>query len=102
MQLDLKEVNEILEYFENVEPYYLDKGQIDYKTGLKYELIEKVLVKDHMELSGYNGQTDYIFKINDSLYIKVSHISDSYGDFKSTSVRFVVPKEVTKTEFKNI
>lgn len=102
MQLDLKEVNEILEYFENADPYCLDQGKVNYNSPIKYTLIEKILVKEHTERQDYQGQTDYIFKIKDTLYVKVSAISDSYGDFDTVQVRFVAPREITKTEFENI
>lgn len=102
MQLDLKQVNEILEYFEECSNYDLDRGRRSYSEPLKYELVDKVTVRDFEENQGYSGQIDYTFKLNEGLFVTVSCISDSYGEYSHNKIRFTVPKNKTVVQYEQI
>lgn len=95
MNLELSKVNEIIECFERVTPYYLSDGKISYREGCKYKLISTEEVEPFREEQGENGRTDYVFEISQDLYVKVICIGDSYGDYLYTTIRFVQPE--TKT-----
>lgn len=100
MQLDLKTVNDVLEYFSKAQSYHLDVGRINFDDVLKYELIERIYISEHIESQGHEGQTDYVFKITDGIYVKVSILSNSYEEETQVKIKFCKPvvKQVTQYE----
>jgi len=102
MQLELSQVNEILEYFANVSSSHLEKGNIDWNKKNDYELISKEVVNQYRELEGYDGQIDFVFKLTDSLYVKVSCMADSYGNETHNIIKFVKPEEKLVTVYESI
>ncbi len=93
--LSASQVNEILEEFEGAAPDFLRKGQTGYSVNSKYELVSATVVSPFTESQGENGQEEFVFKIDEELYLKVICYSDSYGEYTHNIIRFVSPQ--TKT-----
>lgn len=100
--LSLTQVNEILDYFHGTVAYYLKAGNISYGTKCKYDLVNSAIVKPFVESQGEEGQEEFVFKVNDGLYVKVICYSDSYGSDSYSTVRFVEPIQKTITAYEPV
>ena len=83
------QVNELLAEFEDVPPDFLRRGQTGYGVNSKYELVASTVVSPFTESQGENGQEEFVFKIDEELYLKVICYSDSYGEYTHNIIRFV-------------
>lgn len=102
MQLELSQVNEILEYFAEATAYNLEHGNISYNKKNKYESVSKEIVNQYRESQGEEGQIDFVFKITDELYVRVSCMADSYGKRTHNIIKFVKPEEKLVTVYESI
>jgi hypothetical protein len=100
--LSLTQVKEILEYFHGTVAYYLKAGNISYGEKCKYELVSSNLVKPFVESQGEQGQEEFVFKIDEELFVKVICYSDSYGSDSYSTVRFVEPIQKTITAYEPV
>lgn len=102
MQLELSQVNHILEYFANASSYHLERGNISWGKKNDYELVSKEVVNQYRESQGEEGQIDFVFKITDELYVRVSCMADSYGNETHNIIKFVKPEEKLVTVYESI
>lgn len=102
MQLELSQVNHILEYFANADSHNLEQGNISWGKKNDYELVSKEVVNQYRESQGDEGQIDFVFKVTDELYVRVSCMADSYGQETYTRIKFVKPEQKLVTVYESI
>lgn len=100
MQLELKEVNELVKYFTDQSAYSLVQQE---NPKLKYKRVSNTLIEPHMEQEGHEGQNQIVFQIKDDLFVVITVSSDSYGgNMRISNIQFAKPVEKKVTNYESV